>query len=242
MSHPSRPMNPKPSAPVQAVHALVEAERKSPGLWYFFVTVFTAGFLAAVPFWHAYSRLRRPALRTMAITYTAVDLFLVLLLAITPPSGSPEAEDSSLSAVGGFAVVAVTIAACVQLRGIRREVYATPPAVPAHADPAVARALAGRQRRDEARKMWISDPSLARELGVGRPDLRRGFDDGGLIDVNSAPAAVIAQVCGIEGHQAEVIVEARQARGGTYFNLGELFVDVSLPPHVQQQLVDRAVV
>ena len=90
--------------------------------------------------------------------------------------------------------------------------------------------------------MWNSDPSLARELGVGRPDLRRGFDDGGLIDVNSAPAAVIAQVCGIEGHQAEVIVEARQARGGTYFNLGELFVDVSLPPHVQQQLVDRAIV
>ncbi|WP_138758559.1 helix-hairpin-helix domain-containing protein [Modestobacter altitudinis] len=242
MSYPSRPPQQKPSAPIQAVNALVAAEKKDPGLWYFLVTVFTAGFLAAVPFWHAYVRLRRPELRTMAISYTAVDLFLVLLLGITPPSGSPEAAESSLSAIGGFMFVAVTIAACVQLRGIRREVYETPPAVPVHADPAVARALAGRQRRDEARKMWGSDPALARELGVGRPDLRRGFDDGGLVDLNSAPAAVIAQVCGIEVQQAEAIVAARQTRGGTYFNLGELFVDVSLPPHVQQQLADRAIV
>jgi hypothetical protein len=139
-------------------------------------------------------------------------------------------------------VLAVVIVACIQLRGIRREVYATPRAVPALADPAVARALAGRQRRDEARKMWVSDPSLARELGVGRPDLRRGFDDGGLVDLNSAPAAVIAQVCGIDQQHAESIVAARQARGGTYFNLGELFIDVSLPPHVQQLLTDRALI
>jgi hypothetical protein len=88
--------------------------------------------------------------------------------------------------------------------------------------------------------MWVSDPSLARELGVGRPDLRRGFDDGGLVDLNSAPAAVIAQVCGIDPQQAETIVAARQGRGGTYFNLGELFVDVPLPLYVQQLLTDRA--
>jgi hypothetical protein len=242
VSHPSRPMDQKPSVPVQAINALVAAEKKSPGLWYFLITVFSAGFLAAVPFWHAYVRLRRPELRTMAITFTAADLFLVLLLGITPASGSPEAEDSSLSAIGGFAVIAVAVVACIVLRGIRREVYATSHTVPAHADLAVARALAGRQRREEARKMWASDPALARELGIGRPDLRRGFDDGGLVDLNSAPAALISQVSGVDMQQAEAIVAARQARGGTYFNLGELFVDVPLPAHVQQLLADRAVV
>ena len=81
---------------------------------------------------------------------------------------------------------------------------------------------------------------LARELGVGRPDLGRGFDDGGLVDLNSAPTAVIAQVCGLDLELAQSIVAARQARGGTYFNLGELYVDVSLPPRVQETLNDRA--
>ena len=90
--------------------------------------------------------------------------------------------------------------------------------------------------------MWVSDPALAQELGVGRPDLRRGFDDGGLVDLNGAPAAVFAQVCGIDVRQAEAIVAAREARGGTYYNVGELFVDVPLPSHVQQLLTDRALV
>jgi hypothetical protein len=240
VTHPSRPVPHQAGAPAQPADR--SAAATSDGGWYFLVAVLSGGFLAAVPFWHAYSRLRRPALRTIATIYTAVDLFLVVLLAVTPPSGSPEADESNLSAIGGFTVCAVIVIACIQLRGIRREVYATPHALPAHADPAVARALAGRQRRDEARKMWASDPALARELGVGRPDLRRGFDDGGLVDLNSAPAAVIAHVCGIDLPQAEAIVAAREARGGTYFNVGELFVDVPLSPHVQQALTDRAVV
>jgi hypothetical protein len=201
----------------------------------------TVGFLTAVPFWHAWTRLRRPALRKLAVIYTAADVFLVFLMAITPsPEPDGSSGDSAISTLGGFTALAVVVVACIQLRGIRREVYATAPAVPALADPAVARALAGRQRRDEAKKMWVSDPALARELGIGRPDLGRGFDDGGLVDLNSAPAAVIAQVCGLDPQQAETIVAARQARGGTYFNLGELFVDVSLPPRVQETLTDRA--
>jgi hypothetical protein len=211
------------------------------GTWYFVITVLTVGFLTAVPFWHAWTRLRRPALRKLAVIYTAADVFLVFLMAITPsPEPDGSSGDSAISTLGGFTALAVVVVACIQLRGIRREVYATAPAVPALADPAVARALAGRQRRDEAKKMWVSDPALARELGIGRPDLGRGFDDGGLVDLNSAPAAVIAQVCGLDPQQAETIVAARQARGGTYFNLGELFVDVSLPPRVQETLTDRA--
>jgi hypothetical protein len=205
--------------------------------------VLTAGLLAAVPFWHAWSRLRRPALQKIAIVYTAVDVLLVGLLSVTPsppPDGS--SGNSALSTIGGFGVLAVVIVACIQLRGIRREVYALPTVVPALADPVMARALAGRQRRDEARRMWTSDPSLANELGVGRPDLRRGFDDGGLIDVNNAPAAAFAQVCGIDVQLAETIVGTRERLGRTYYNVEELFIDVPLPHHVQQLLIDRAVI
>jgi hypothetical protein len=213
------------------------------GVWYFLVTVLSAGLLAAVPFWHAWSRLRRPALRTLALIYTAIDVFLVVLLAITPerkPDGSSGNE--VISTIGGFTVCAVLVVACIQLRGIRRAVYAGPRALPIDADPLVARALAARQRREEARRMWTSDPALARELGVGRPELRRGFDDGGLVDLNSVPAPVIAGVCGIDPAQAEAIVAARTARGGTFYNLGELFVDVPLPADVQGVLAERALI
>jgi hypothetical protein len=211
------------------------------GVWYFVLTVLSAGFLAAVPFWHAWTRLRRPAVRTMALIYTAIDVFLVVLLALTPdrkPDGS--SGNDVISTIAGFTVCAVVVVAWIQLRGIRRDVYAAPRAVPAQADPLVARALAARQRREEARRMWVADPALARELGIGRPDLGRGFDDGGLVDLNHAPVAVVARVCGIDPALADAIVAARTARGGTYFNLGELFVDLPLPADVQDVLTERA--
>jgi hypothetical protein len=43
-----------------------------------------------------------------------------------------------------------------------------------------------RELRRKARDIVAGDPGLARELGIGRPDLDRPFDDGGLIDVNAA--------------------------------------------------------
>ena len=89
--------------------------------------------------------------------------------------------------------------------------------------------------------MIARDPALRQDLGIGRPDLGRDYDDGGLIDVNTAPAAVIAGVCGIDVPYADAIVAGRTARGGSYYNLGELLVEVPLPPHVQEQLRERAV-
>jgi heme/copper-type cytochrome/quinol oxidase subunit 4 len=209
VTHSSRPLPQDPRAAFQQT-SHPAAERPAKGTWYFLITVLTAGFLAAIPFWHAWSRLRSPAVRTLAVAYTAVDVFLVVLMALTPsPNPDGSSSNSAISTIGGFTVFAVVIVACLQLRGLRRQVYARSSVAPVIADPAVARALAGRQRRDEARQMWASDPALARELGVGR---------------------------------ADPIVAAREARGGTYFNLGELLVDVSLPPHVQQGLTDRAVI
>ena len=82
---------------------------------------------------------------------------------------------------------------------------------------------------------------MGRELGIGRPDLGRGYDDGGLVDVNSAPADVVAGICGIERVHADAIVAGRAARGGGYFNLGELLIDVRLPQDVQDQLRERAI-
>ena len=35
---------------------------------------------------------------------------------------------------------------------------------------------------------------LARELRIGRPDLPRQYDDGGLVDVNNVPVGVLAEL------------------------------------------------
>jgi len=47
-------------------------------------------------------------------------------------------------------------------------------------------------RRAQARALLASDPALAGELVIGRPDRHRQYDDGGLVDVNNVPTAVLA--------------------------------------------------
>ena len=219
------------------------SDRVANGRWYFYVTVLTGGFLAALPFWHAARRLGRPSVQRLAWIYTAVDVFLFVLMALTPdrnPDGS--SGNSTISTIGGMAVVAVVVIGCYQLVGLRREVYG------GRRDDArlssgdvLARAVATRQRRQDARKLREQDTGLARELGIGRPDLGRGYDDGGLVDLNTASAALIASVSGIEREHAEAVVAARSARGGSYIALGEVFIESALPSHVQDQLREHAV-
>lgn len=220
------------------------SDRVANGRWYFYVTVLTGGFLAALPFWHAAQRLRRPSVQRLAWIYTAVDVFLVVLMALTPdrnPDGS--SGNSTISTIGGMAVVAVVVIGCYQLVGLRREVYGgrRDDARLSSAD-VVARAVATRQRRQDARRLHEQDPGLARELGIGRPDLGRGYDDGGLVDLNTASAALIASVSGIDREHADAVVAARSARGGTYLAVAEAFIETDLPSHVQDQLREHAIV
>lgn len=65
-----------------------------------------------------------------------------------------------------------------------------------------------------APKDAATDPLLARDLRIGRPDLPRNYDDGGLVDLNNAPAADIASVCGLDADTAEAIVDIRTTVGG----------------------------
>jgi hypothetical protein len=235
MTSPQLPAQATPTAPTRA-------QRLQAGGWYFALTIFSAGFLAAVPFWHAASRLGRREVRTLALAYTAAGIYLVVLMALTPPQRSDGSSgNEALSTIGGLSVLFVVVLACIQLRSLRREVYGGRGVVVAQADPAVARALAGRARRAETRQLLTRDPALRCELGIGRPDLGKGYDDGGLIDINTASAEVIARVCDMERVHADAIAAARAARGGTWFNIGELLVDVPLPPYAQEQVQERAI-
>jgi len=72
-------------------------------------------------------------------------------------------------------------------------------------------ARARMRRRQQARRIAAKDPTLARELRIGRPDRQPAYDDGGLIDVNHVPACVLSAIEGIGPELATAIVTARES-------------------------------
>lgn len=213
------------------------------GGWYFVVTVATAGLAAWVPFVHAAMRLGRPRpVVRNAILFGAATVALGVLLSLAPngPDGKP--TNGVLSSIGGFLALFVIAAGCLLQAPLRRRVYFGAQAEPEPAvDPAVATVLAARARRAEARDLVHRDPLLARELHIGRPDLAGTYDDGGLVDLASAPAAVIAQVCGIEAPVAESIVAMRETSIGLNA-VDDVFTLTDAPLAAWDRIRDRAVI
>jgi Helix-hairpin-helix motif len=131
------------------------------------------------------------------------------------------------------------LAGAVHALVVRSSVFPPPRTRPEAAiETAMNAAKERRELRRKARDIVAGDPGLARELGIGRPDLDRPFDDGGLIDVNTAPAAVLAQLQGITPELADRIVRVREARG-PYRSLEDLSVFADLPPALTDQLADH---
>ncbi|NEA30941.1 helix-hairpin-helix domain-containing protein [Streptomyces sp. SID13031] len=95
--------------------------------------------------------------------------------------------------------------------------------------------------RNQARHIAATEPTRARALGIGRPDLPRQFDDGGLIDVNDAPVDLLDTLPGITGRQAAAIVASRTQQG-RFRLVDELWTRELLPTQLAPQLADRLVV
>ncbi|MGV9762980.1 BTAD domain-containing putative transcriptional regulator [Micromonospora tulbaghiae] len=97
-----------------------------------------------------------------------------------------------------------------------------------------------RLRREHARYLLYHYPSARGELRIGRPDLPRMYDDGGLVDVNSVADRTILGLPGLNPAQAQHIVLDRRARG-PYTSLEELAARCLLPPAVTDSLRDLLV-
>ena len=69
------------------------------------------------------------------------------------------------------------------------------------------------RRRQQARELAASNPVLARELGVGRPDVPHDYDDGGLVDVNHVPGEVLRQSLGLTAAESAGIITVREQLG-----------------------------
>jgi Helix-hairpin-helix motif len=205
------------------------------GGWYVFVDVGSLGLLTWVPPLHAALRTGRAIMWLWTVLY---------VLAVTGALVTPS------STFRGGLIMVLIIVSVVHSLVLRRQVWdgspravrtTPPPPALRGADPAVAAVLAARARRDEARRIAATDPRMARELRIGRPDLRRGYDDGGLVDLNAAPAAAIAALCDIDPESAQRIVAAREA-GVPFTTIDDVFSTVDVPYPLWDRIRDRGVV
>jgi hypothetical protein len=94
------------------------------------------------------------------------------------------------------------------------------------------------QRRAEYRRLINIDINLARSMSVGRPDLQRTYDDGGLLDLNSLPVEALVSF-GVPVDEAARIVNARQA--GTFSTLNEVAMRCNLTRNTVARLRETAV-
>jgi hypothetical protein len=216
-----------------------DLRRPLAGLWYLVTPVVSVGLLAAVPFWHAHRRVGRRPMLWAAIGYTAAPVVALMFAnAVDDPARD---TGSFLEALPGLIYVAIIVSAVGLLVPVRRTVFGAEGRVIREQRAAIARSRAGRSKREAARALMRQDPAVARDLGIGRPDLARGYDDGGLVDLNSAPAAVIAAVCRIDQGIADTIV-ARRARVGSFYSVDDVVVDVPMPPDAVAEIQERGVV
>ncbi|MET0187768.1 MAG: hypothetical protein ABW212_02130 [Pseudonocardia sediminis] len=208
--------------------------------WYYVVIALSLGMLSPVPFAHAAIRMRGARARLCwvwtALYTAAVVLALVLSSVASTTSALPASERPT--PWGGLLILTIIVVALVHVTAVRRQVWSAtrPP------DEAVGVVLAARRRREEARRILARDPSMARELRIGRPDLPRTFDDGGLADLNSAPPLVIADACGIDPAIAVRIVETRRVMGMPFATVDDVFSHVEIPVDQWDRIRERAVV
>ena len=85
------------------------------------------------------------------------------------------------------------------------------------------------RRREQARELAASNPVLARELGVGRPDVPHDYDDGGLVDVNHVPGQVLQESLGLTAAESAAIISVREQLG-RFSGPDELTAYTELPP------------
>jgi membrane protein implicated in regulation of membrane protease activity len=95
------------------------------------------------------------------------------------------------------------------------------------------------EERERALEMVREDPLKARELGIGRPDLRGGHH-GHLVDLNHASADAIAKLPRVDAKTAERLAALRDEVGG-FDSLEDAGNLLDLPPLTVERLRGQAV-
>ncbi len=201
------------------------------------IPVWSIGFLSFVPFL-AYAVIQRR--KRDWLVFAA---YLAATVAMIVAVGSVNSASSAGAGLGGFIIAlagCAAVHACVLFRP-SRGVAPLGPSVPLTSrqrnKEAIARVQAEMERRKDARHLVATQPELARDLRIGRPDLARDYDDGGLVDVNHVPADVLASRLGLASAEVRDVLAARD-KLGKFTSADELCAYTALAPDRVDELRD----
>ncbi|QFG25755.1 helix-hairpin-helix domain-containing protein [Actinomadura sp. WMMB 499] len=189
----------------------------------------------ATPFTFAVAALWRRNLHLLVSSAAYIGVF-ALMLYLLPGLG----DDDGTQRTVGLLMFVLAIIGCGHAFVIRRRVFDPHGLSGVDNEAVVERVKRRRLLREKARELAATDPGLAKELRIGRPDLPRQYNDGGLVDVNHAPATALELLPGITPELAEKIERVRAETGG-FMSAEELSAVAGLPPDLTGDLVDHAV-
>ena len=203
--------------------------RTAAGFAWAAVPLVSLGMATAPAFLYPAVRRRRAADWAAFAVYLALTVFVMVTL---------EADEESLASSLSFvAFLLLWAGGTVHALAIRSRVFGTRRGD--HYQKAVSMVAHRHELRAAARET-ARDPAAAWELRIGRPDLPRGFDDGGLVDVNHAPPAVLASLPGMTPDLVDRIVRTREQVGG-FVSAEELSALAQLPPDLTEPLEEFAI-
>jgi DNA uptake protein ComE-like DNA-binding protein len=187
------------------------------------------GFTTWAAFLYVGIRARRPRWLGWAAVYGAMLAGYLVLDAPAHPGGTAESIAAGLAIltwIGGGVHAVVISSDAVSRIGTRN-------------DPAMDAARQRIAQRAQGRRLLATQPELAREVGVGRPDLTDARDYG-LVDINHCPAAVIARLPGMTAELASQIAAKRGESGG-FSSVEDLGLLLDLPLGTVDALRDLTV-
>lgn len=193
--------------------------------WYVLIGPLTLGTLA----WTAFLYLGTRAQKRSWLAISGIYLAIAVANGVLTSIAENETDESSIAGFVWIALAGASLAHTLALRGRFEE------RLEMLEDPVLDAAEDRAERQAHAREMVAEDPGRARKLGIGRPDLEQSFH-AGLVDVNSAPTEVIAQVAGITQDAALVVAFARP-----YSSFEDMDLVVNLPPEQLGKLREVAV-
>ncbi|MFI6758749.1 BTAD domain-containing putative transcriptional regulator [Micromonospora sp. NPDC050417] len=188
----------------------------------------TCGLFTWLVMLYHYSQRRGRLLAATVLIYAALTaLFLTWVVQL-------EEEEVDLTV---FDVVAVTALWTIWLVGAVHALLINLWMDRSAREPTSDLAVAQRARREQARQLLQHYPAARVGLRIGRPDLLRTVDDGGLIDVNAVVDHVLWSLPGIAPEQGRQIAMERSLRGG-FVSFEDFAARSALPPTVLDSLRD----
>ncbi|MFG3341719.1 helix-hairpin-helix domain-containing protein [Glycomyces sp. NPDC048151] len=202
-----------------------------------FMPLLTCGFGAPIAFATALAR------RRDNLTVTALVVHSALMLAGCTAIGVYGEYPPLWADVLFYCTVGITsLVSTAHLLLIRSAVWAPPERVHVPVARLSSMEVVDRARRlrDQARRTAEADPMLAKRLGIGRPDLPRQFDDGGLVDLNHAPLPVLMSLPGVTERSARQIQDWVE-QSGPFGSLGEVMLVIEISPTFEHHLREYCV-